>query len=217
MGVTVKRIPQSPKFKMERQLVSQMVPVAVPQPDLLQLTVPRHVAETLHIILRNVGGNPDGRRSDVDQVVKALQEAGVRTGYAHPDIDRSAWSGAIILTGKRSKPTATTDPEMDAWVIAQERRDLQRAEQAARLSILKDMAAKEDTLLRAPVKINVPNVGSGGLPGGLSPTGSEPYRGLDNQKAQQVGASQPIGGREPWFEHRGGGQLEDCQPEKRRG
>lgn len=57
-------------------------------------------ADTLAVILRKIGGHPNGRRGDTTEVLRALEEAGVAYHGPESAASRSA-AGSIVFTYDR--------------------------------------------------------------------------------------------------------------------
>lgn len=84
------------KIKTQGKRIPQQ-PVEQP-PPMIVLEMREEVAETLEIILNNIGGNETGRRGHCTELGRALHEAGIPDSYAHPD----KYEGSIYF-----KPTVT--------------------------------------------------------------------------------------------------------------
>lgn len=95
--------PSPPKPALYQQVrVSVIKPVLPPPPpDTVQISVPRHVAETLAVILAHVAGKEDGIRGEAAALHDALHYAGIRTN-ARPDYEGDwHYRGARITGGIR--------------------------------------------------------------------------------------------------------------------
>ncbi len=83
---TAQRIVQDAKRIVE--FVTEERVRMVPQVDRIRLDISIEEAETLAILSYQTGGNPHGRRGDIDNIRRALSEANiVYSGYTgHPDL-----------------------------------------------------------------------------------------------------------------------------------